>query len=181
MEDIIRISCPVCGSVLVVKNSSDNAFKEVTCPVCKKRSPYASFRIVLTDANEDHTEYPTAYCDTGNIIGSLVSQALSSRWQLHEGRNVVGREAQSSHAQIRLPCTDRRMSREHLVIEVSRVEGKGFVHCASLTKEQVNPTYVGSVLLEYGDKIVLHHNDVIKLPGIELRFEQAGGESTELL
>ncbi len=58
--------------------------------------------------------------------------------------------------------------------------GRGLVHYVYINKEQVNPTYIGNCQLEYGDRLVLNHNDIIKLPDMELRFELPDEEGTEL-
>ena len=72
------------------------------------------------------------------------------------------------------------MSREHLVIEIKKIPGKGFVHCASLYKEKVNPTFIGQNKLEYGDCVILHHRDLIRLPDVEARFEIPDNEATDI-
>ena len=64
-------------------------------------------------------------------------------------------KAAKSEAGIQIYTADSRaMSREHIVIDVKNVPGKGFVHTLSLYKEKVNPTFIGSEPLVYGDRIV---------------------------
>jgi hypothetical protein len=71
------------------------------------------------------------------------------------------------------------MSREHVVIEVKRVAGKGFVHYLSLFKEKVNRTCINNDVLEYGDCVILKHGDIIHLPGIDLKFELPDSDETD--
>ena len=71
------------------------------------------------------------------------------------------------------------MSREHLVLEVKKVIGKGFVHYASLYKEKVNETMINNELLEYGDSIVLKSGDKLRLPDATIVFEIPDDEGTE--
>ena len=86
-----------------------------------------------------------------------------------------------SEAGIQIYTADSRaMSREHIVIDVKNVPGKGFVHTLSLYKEKVNPTFIGSEPLVYGDRIVLTHGDVIRLPDTTLKFELPDEEATEI-
>ncbi len=177
MEDSIKISCPECGAVLSVRNQIGIESKSVTCPVCKKRSPYVRFKQIVDRGEETQV---SCILSNNNTPGRIVVLSTNTPFQLREGKNVIGRQATGSAAQIQIPCVNRRMSREHLVIEVKNEHGQGLVHYLSLTKQQVNPTYVGSVLLEYGDKIVLQHNDVIKLPDLEVRFEIPDEAGTEL-
>lgn len=173
MSATIKISCPVCGSVLAVKDSPDNEFRELTCPVCKKKSPYTSYRKIGANAGE-HTEYPDSPLRQNEkdnaAIGKILVVDKGLAFQLKEGLNIIGRQSKSSNADIQLPCSSRRMSREHVVIEVRQVPGKGYVHYISLNKQQVNPTYIGSEPLMYGDKIILNEGDIIRLPDMTVRF-----------
>ncbi len=192
MEDKIQIGCPNCGAILSVKMVPGIESKSVTCPVCKKNAPFVNYKTKTASNDDDHTQYPgeeNAYHkDEGetqvNLGANYTLGTLrhgSTTYRLTMGINIVGRKAGDSKANVQLPCTNRRMSREHLIIEIKRVPGSGLVHYVSLYKEQVNPTHVGSSLLEYGDKIVLKHNDVIKLPDMDLRFEIPDEEGTELI
>ncbi len=182
MENVIKIGCPVCGTILTVQNQADIICKSVTCPVCNKRSPFVNFKRIADNAHDEPTQYPDPLTsDSENFtLGRLVVPGSDLSFKLQLGKNVIGRKAAGSSVQIQIPCTNKRMSREHLVIEIKRVPQKGFVHYASLNKRQVNPTYIGHVMLEYGDKIVLKHNDIIKLPDREVRFEIPDEEGTEL-
>lgn len=189
MEEIIKIGCPVCGSVLSVQNQPGIGSKNVTCPVCKNKSPFAAFKKIRNE--EEPTEYPeqeSAGDEEHNFVGKgpnftlgkLFVPSLDFSFQLKPGRNLVGRKATASSALCQIPCASKRMSREHLVIEVKKLPGKGFVHYASLYKEQVNPTFIGQNRLEFGDCVVLNHRDIIKLPDVDVRFEIPDEEGTEL-
>lgn len=115
------------------------------------------------------------------VLGKLTVEETGQSYQLKPGRNVVGRKAQSSSADFQIAATaDKRMSREHLVIEVKKVPGKGFVHYVSLFKEQCNPTQVGHETLMYGDCLILNHGDRLRLPGVTVKFEIPDGEGTEM-
>ncbi|MCD8294508.1 MAG: FHA domain-containing protein [Clostridia bacterium] len=190
MDDIIKLGCPVCGTVLSVRNQNGIESKSVTCPVCKTKSPFRSFKRISNGYGDEPTEYPqegndpnadqTAINDGVNyILGRISVPAVSLSFQLRLGKNVIGRKGEASSAGCQIPCTNKRMSREHLVIEVKKVPGKGFVHYASLFKEKVNATYVNNHLLEYGDKIVLKNHDVIKLPDVVVHFEIPDRDETD--
>ncbi len=191
MDDIIKVGCPVCGTVLSVKNQEGIESKIVTCPVCKTKSPFRSFKRILNEYGEEPTEYPeegekpnagqTAINDGLNyILGRINVPSVSLSFRLKMGKNVIGRKAAASSAGCQIPCANKRMSREHLVIEIKKVPGKGFVHYASLFKEKVNATYVNNHLLEYGDKIILKNHDVIKLPDVVVHFELPDGDETDI-
>ena len=116
-------------------------------------------------------------------IGKLVSLNTGNAYSLSPGRNVVGRMANSSTADIQIPdmTGQRRMSRSHLVINVLKENGQ-FVHYASLNSPNVNRTCVNSMPLIYGQQVLLHTGDIIDLPDEPIRFEVDGNnqEETEL-
>lgn len=197
MNNILKIGCPVCGSVLSVQNQPGIESKSVTCPVCKNKSPFSAFRRIASNTGNaskaETTKYPgfkgaSAKEETETDIdkgpnytlGKLIIPALGLSFQLKPGKNIIGRKASASSATCQIPCETKRMSREHLVIEIKKIPGKGFVHCASLYKEKVNPTFIGQNKLEYGDCVILHHRDFIRLPDVEARFEIPDNEATDI-
>lgn len=201
MDEIIQIKCPFDGAVLSVKNQPGIETKNVTCPICKHKYPFTQFkRVYQTSSNDDpDTEYPgdeeekTSYAcgkksseetEIGNpnfTIGKLKILGGSGSYQLKPGRNIIGRRGQKSEANFQIDTGDKRsMSREHIVIDVKKVPGKGFVHYISLFKEKVNKTYIGNEPLVYGDCIILAHGDVIKLPDANLKFEIPDEEATDI-
>lgn len=195
MEDIIKIKCPYCGAVLSVKNQAGIESKSVTCPICKQKSPFNDFRKVVDKVNDERTQYPredekTSYqtsdppTATGQglnfTLGRLASASLKRPFQLKPGKNIIGRQASKSIADCQIPTDpSKRMSREHLIIDVKKVPGKGFVHYASLYKEKENKTFINKVELEYGDCMVLNHGDIIKLPDADVKFEIPDEEGTD--
>ena len=113
-------------------------------------------------------------------LKSLTVTATGKKYSLQPGRNVIGRKSSASEANIQIETGEsRRMSRMHLVIEIVKVPGKGYVHQASLFKEKCNATYINSAQLEPGDCIVLHHCDVLRLPDVDLKFEIPEGDETD--
>lgn len=195
MEDIIKIKCPYCGSVLSVKNQTGIESKNVTCPICKQKSPFKDFKKVVDKVNDESTQYPgddekTSYktsserTDIGTglnfTLGKLRVMPSGPSFQLKPGKNIIGRRATQSSADFQIPMeTSKRLSREHLIIEVKKVPGKGFVHYASLCKQKTNKTLIGNEQLEYGDCVVLNHGDVIKLPDVNVKFEIPDEEGTD--
>lgn len=189
MNEIIKIGCPICGSVLSVQNQLGIESKSVTCPVCKNRSPFSAFKRIVTQkeytdypgdgASSYHSENTTVEDNINYTLGKLCIPALKLSFQLKPGKNIIGRKASASSATIQIPCETKRMSREHLVIEIKKVPGKGFVHYASLYKEKVNSTFIGKNKLEFGDCVILNHRDIIGLPDVEARFEIPDEEGTD--
>ena len=195
MEDIIKIKCPYCGSVLSVKNQAGIESMSVTCPICKQKSPFKDFKKVVDKVNDESTQYPgdnekTSYktssegTDIGTglnfTLGKLRVMPSGPSFQLKPGKNIIGRRATQSSADFQIPMeTSKRLSREHLVIEVKKVPGKGFVHYASLCKQKTNKTLIGNEQLEYGDCMVLNQGDIIKLPDVNVKFEIPDDEGTD--
>lgn len=187
---VIKIKCPYCGAVLAVRKQPGIEQKKVTCPVCKEISPFQSYRQIADDCHnrEEHTQYAEDMSDEQMelqedfTIGQLrLVSSDASVFRLKVGRNVIGRQASASSADIQLPMAEnKRLSREHLIIEVKKVAGKGFVHYASLYKQKVNATIINDNALEYGDCLVLQHGDLLKLPDIVLRFELPDEEETNM-
>lgn len=177
----INIKCPVCGAVLTVPLQPGIESKNVTCPVCKNKNPFTAFSQVKAAAEQYSDQGPITVYGGGSqneahlnfTLGILHQTNRGEKFQLRPGVNVIGRKAPSSSATVQLPCPagEKRMSREHIVIEVKKVPGKGFVHYLSLYKEKVNKTYVDNSELTWGDKVILKHGDSIQLPGLALRFE----------
>lgn len=168
----IKIKCPYCGSVLLVKPPLSGK-AAVVCPVCKERSPFNSFRKV-EEQKEEKTEFTELNAKVGQkVIGRLRVLGLNiPPFDLKMGKNVIGRKSDASSADIQIPIAgNRRMSRNHLIIEVKNVQGKGIVHYVSLCKQQVNATYINNERIEYGDCLVLNDGDLIGLPDADVKFE----------
>ena len=200
MDEIIQIKCPFDGAVLSVKNQPGIETKNVTCPICKHKYPFTQFKKVIpANSNDDpDTEYPngdesTSYAygagsdektDFGEMnftLGKVKLIGTGISYQLKVGRNIIGRKGTKSNANFQIDTAEKRsMSREHIVIEVKKVPGKGFVHYVSLFKEKVNKTYIGNEPILYGDCIVLNHGDIIKLPDASLKFEIPDDEGTDI-
>lgn len=180
--DIIKIKCPWCNAVLSVKDSPDNVVKSVTCPICKKVSKFSEFRTVNQRSEEDCTQYGfVTPKQENNTVGSIISPTDGHVHQLNIGRNVIGRKASNSSANIQIDTgSSKRMSREHIVVDVKDVPQKGMTHYVSLVKEKVNETYVAGQRLSYGDCIILKHGDKLELPDCTLVFEIPDADATEI-
>lgn len=198
MKETAKIKCPFCGVILTVKMQEGIENKSVTCPVCKERTSFWRFKEVADGVDKEDTEYPnddaktdygghkgsgeesTIMGNTPNFtIGQLRIPGTAKIFRLKPGRNVVGREAATSSADVRIPSGSNRMSREHVVIDVRKVQGKGFVHYVSLYKERLNDTFINNERILFEDCMVLRHGDVLKLPDVSLKFEIPDGEGTE--
>lgn len=184
--ELIKLRCPFCSATLTVKKRADIDMDKVaiTCPVCKEKSPMRNFKRAVDRAAES-TSFPEM--DTINnlkvkgIIGTLRVLPAGQVFRLHEGRNVLGRKTSAADVDIPIDTMGgKRLSRQHLVIDVENVPGKGYMHYASLYKKEVNRTLIGSNPLEFGDKIVLNNGDVIALPDVNVIFQIEDNDRTSL-
>lgn len=183
MEEKIIVNCPHCSAQLKINRNIESV--KVCCPVCKEGFlPKDAKQVTKSDSDctqlNEKTVPPVARKE--HVLGVLRKVVGGSeQYQLKLGKNVVGRKANVSSADIQIPAGEsRRMSREHVVIEVKTVEGRGLAHYISLYKEKLNPTFVGDEKLEYGDCLVLNQGDEIKLPDCTLIFEIPDEEGTEI-
>ena len=195
-QRIIKVKCPHCGAILSIRQVDIIGKNNPTikCTICETGSPLREYKTVAT-RQEDRTQYPgneknIHYHEEGRTqisqgldftIGRLRVLPSGPIFQLRIGRHIVGRKSTNPpHADFGIPTESRRMSREHLIIDVKKVPEKGIVHYVSLCKQKVNVTYIGQTQLEYGDRLVLNHGDIIRLPDVDLMFEILNGEETEI-
>lgn len=195
--EVIKIKCPCCGAILALKPQGGIEKISITCPVCKEMSPFKAYKLIVKKTSEP-TDYPngnsdgkTEYDKTGGAteigetpnlsIGQLrVLNSPATKYRLKPGKNIIGRKASASTADFQISITDsKRTSREHLMIEVKKVPGKGLTHYVSLYKEKVNATHLNNERLVYGDCLILNHGDKIKLPDTTLLFEIPDEEGTD--
>lgn len=167
---VLKIKCPMCGSVLNVKPQPGVEKMSVLCPVCKQRSKFTDFAPVKPEMPGEHTQI-----FTGNVAPEAKAMALRV---LSTGRvmplsadvHLLGRKSATSKADIQVECPGNATSREHLKLE-KKIDGQGNAHwLVSLAKDKVNPTSVGRMTLEAGDMAELTPGTVIHLPDVDLEF-----------
>lgn len=196
-----KIRCSRCGCVLLIKDNINIAKMQgvnVKCKNCNNVAPFSSYTILPQQMqNEPNTNYGNAQGvenDDNSVVGNapktstpgrLVIPSLNLVFNLKIGKNIIGRKAQSSSANFQIPCQERLMSRDHILIEVKKDETKGYKHILSLNKEHSNPTFINGNRLEYGEKIILCNDNIIKMPyteagRLEIRFEIPDPEKTDI-
>lgn len=207
----IKIKCPNCGKKLEINikegaNPKLDSVK-IKCPMCKIISPYPMYKKIdetkcydndctkPVGKNSDDTDYqnkdndPTLRASDKTdvnpmysaVIGELQVDANVNNFKLREGRNVIGRKATTSKADIQImPKTEKsRISREHIVINVKKLKSGNYIHALSLYKDEVNDTFYNDQKLKFGDSYFLKKNDVIKMPdGLIINFVLSDKEKT---
>ncbi|MDE6309913.1 MAG: hypothetical protein K2L81_06950, partial [Muribaculaceae bacterium] len=145
MAEVVKIGCTKCGAVLSVQYAPGIESKNVTCPICKNKGPFSSFRRIEDKPDDSNTQIPdtlTKKMNAGAAIGTLIING--QRYPLHAGRNVIGRQASGNTADIQIPANiaTKRMSRQHVVIDVKQLDPSSYQHQISLYKPEVNTTYL---------------------------------------
>ncbi|MCH5223542.1 MAG: FHA domain-containing protein [Muribaculaceae bacterium] len=184
MENI-NVKCPWCSAVLKIKAAPgiDNA--SLCCPVCKKTSPFSQFKKFVAEESEtqfvNHPGSGNSASGLKSVIGKLVIPSKGIAFQLKLGRNIIGRKASTSTANFQISTGEsKRLSREHIIIDVKRLSSGGVAHHVSLVKERVNKTYLNNSELTFGDTLILQNGDMIKLPDVNILFELPDEERTQL-
>ena len=193
MDQFIQIKCPHCGAVLKVKQQPGLEKASITCPVCKKKSPFTDFGTVINKDSEETElpggakpkqdgEDPTLYgASVNTAIGCLVEKS-GKRWALHIGVNTVGRKLQADPQQVEVPVSDytgeRKMSRNHAKIEVNCLPNGSAKHVL-YNWQNKNKTYVGGEPIETGDRIVLQTGMVIKFANVDVKFVIEDSDATQ--
>lgn len=188
----MQIICPMCGApngIAEAPSKPDKAF--VTCRACKERTPYLRWRQAGAPVppkpkpvqTEPITEYGGGLGVKREAVRDQVAflkmlAPVAKRYELKPGKNVIGRYSPASSADIQIDTADnKRMSREHAVIEVKEVSGK-YMYKFSLCKARINRTVVGGQEIAYGDSLYLKPGDILELPDAALVFDVQDPEGT---
>ena len=125
----VKIKCPTCGTMLSVKSAGDEPEVTVTCPSCQ-----ASLRVKFNRQQQDATPAPPRRQpgDEGEtVIGKSIAakarfflKVAGQSYQLSDGLNTIGRQANSSDATIQIATVDHKMSRHHAKIDQQLAEPK---------------------------------------------------------
>ena len=91
-------------------------------------------------------------------------------FKLSEGRNIIGRKAESSLATIQIPTDDKFMSRQHCVINVS-TSAKGEVTAILINFQNKNSTEVNGKVIKDGKQVTLTDGCEITLGHTLLIFQ----------
>lgn len=181
MAEVVKIGCTKCGAVLSVQYTPGIESKNVTCPICKNKGPFSSFRRIDDKPDDGNTQLPDTFTknpDCAPAIGTLVING--KRYPLHLGRNVIGRQASGNNADIQIPTdvATKRMSRQHVVVDVKQLSEGCYQHQISLYKPEVNSTYLNNAKISYGDTLLLLNNFTIKFPDCDVKFVIDSPEQT---
>ena len=132
----IFVKCPHCGGVLQIASATGLENNQATCPKCKSHMTF------------------------GEFLPQLSLKVADRNYQLHFGRQWVGRKKEGNDAEVQIPDDTRYMSRKHAVIEL-HCSPQGVV--CTFEEHGKNPTRRGGIELIKGDIIYLNVNDCLTL------------------
>ena len=196
-----RIKCPQCNAVLDVKNSKNEAVKQINCPQCKaplmvKFPPQLEPMEAETyyapkkpAPNDGATQLSGGLDGATQLVGNISSATrlaspttqLQARpkllfqgreYPLDEGRNVVGRRAQTSQATVQIDSTDRYMSRQHCIITVTSLPD-GSKKAVLTNFQNKNATTIDGQEITSTDAIRLTNGNSIKMGKTTVTFKQS--------
>ena len=145
----IYIKCPDCGGELQVPSAVGLEEKNATCLHCK----------------EIHA--------IKNYLPKYSLKVDEENYQLHFGRQWIGRKKEGNDAEVQIPDDTRYMSRKHAVIEL---------HCTAsgiectFEEHGKNPTSKEGIELMKDDIIYLNINDCLTLGGRKMYLANEFGE-----
>ncbi len=188
MDNIIRIKCPQCGTVLRAKKIEGIESKNIPCQKCKSIRRFTEYEI-LEEKKIVKVASPVKKEDDGetkfrdgfkpkytDIISKLTIEGSTTEYTLKTGNNIIGRKAKTSNANIQIETADMTMSRAHALIEMVMIGGECKHYLSNANNK--NATYVNGELVEDDDKIILKDNAKIKMGNVTLKFSIDTGEET---
>jgi len=160
------VKCDSCGLTLNVPQRNGEPVRVIHCPNCSHQlrvefdpQPKDSSETVYGGEMADNRQMQpsesgdTAYAQKKNVSKGMLS-CNGKLYPLHSGRNVVGRKAPSSEADVQIDSIDRHISRQHAIIKMTRVADGTMRALISCTKDRLT-TIVGGQSLTVGDEVVL--------------------------
>lgn len=134
----IFIKCPSCGGELQVTSAEGLEDKNASCPQCKQPNAIKDY-LPKYSLKVDNTNY-----------------------QLHFGRQWVGRKKEGNDAEVQIPDETMYMSKKHAIMEL-RCTSAG-IEC-TFEEHGKNPTAKEGIELIEDDIIYLNINDCLTLGG----------------
>jgi uncharacterized protein YbaR (Trm112 family) len=191
-SSVLHLWCPLCAHpTAIAAETVEDEKRFITCPHCFKSiradeylrakpapvhvgepvrqpdpAPNAPITIVGggTDVNGGTTKHFEPYylkLKKGDCRQELLKLVL--------GTNVIGRRSSDSAKRattLPIDTADRKVGREHTVIEVVRRGDDTFIHTIKRHENSKNSTHINENALEAGEVLVLRPNDSIRIGDI---------------
>lgn len=122
---MIAVKCPHCHVGLkVAEGKIPLGITSFKCPKCKEPIPLSLLSEKSNHQEVDSDTILVTPVKTG--IGRLTvlpdADTPEQAFPLHEGKVVIGRKSNASQATMPIITSDRTMSREHICIEVKKIQ-----------------------------------------------------------
>jgi hypothetical protein len=186
----MKVRCTNCSKVIVVPKST---FKDaavatnIKCTGCctyfKPEFPAATKKPVGTPTVQIHGVHALS-----KAIGWLVvhdEKTSTQTFDLHLGKQVIGRKSESVPCDIMIDCNDQFMSRSHFAINIVQ-NSRGLMVYELTDFKSKNRTLINEKELSLTDTYLLQDNDTIQAGETKLIFKnndavKNSNEATELV
>lgn len=121
----------------------------------RRRESFGGGETQLGGFSSDGAQQEKANCQTMLVCNG-------TRYQLTEGRNVIGRQGKTSEATVQIPTNDLYMSRQHCVINVKMLPDGSAKAVLSNFKNK-NETKINGHTIASGDAIILQDGNTITM------------------
>jgi hypothetical protein len=173
-----RIQGPQCGVVLDVKNSKNEAVKQITCPSCNtvlqvkfapQNDPIEAHTYYAPKTNKDQYG-KTELASPSTIHKSACLIYGETTLPLELGDNIIGRKGQTSKASVQIATDDRYLSRQHCRITITTL-CDGTLKAILRDYQNKNMTFVNGQVIEQGDEIRLSDGCRITMGNTTVTFK----------
>lgn len=181
----ITVVCPNCRTRLSFKDIPGYQNMVIECPHCHFKAVASSYTPGSNSKSTNDDDGATCLYG-GNVVPPTVKDLGQIRivqsgqiCPLKEGTNIIGRDAQSGTADIKV-TKDPYMSRQHARIDVIDSGTQGMEY----RLYEINSTNVIKLNgreISRGDIILLHFGDVMTMGKSDIRFEASSDEATQLM
>lgn len=182
---ILKIQCPKCGVIISLRNVPNLLTKSLECPRCHCVNKIVDYYLPQSEQKEVRDEGATRYAghlnpqnnnrnlqnglpEVKEKLGTLLDKSTGEKYQLLNGRNVIGRKSNTSSSNVQILTSDLHVSRQHFYIDVDK-NGAGYYYVISNANKR-NKTKVNEQILDNGDQIQLTKGDVIQIGSVKLEF-----------
>lgn len=145
----IRLKCPHCGTEIDAPAAVGVEKKNAVCPKCNQSS------------------------QLGDYLPKLSLKVDDKNYQLHLGKQTVGRKCDAGKADIQIPDETRYMSKTHAEMEL-KVSAMGID--VLYEEHAMNPTLLQGIELVENDIVYLSVNDCLQLGDVRMYLAPEFGE-----
>lgn len=174
----IYIVCPECHQQLSFNEVPGYQNMIVECPKCHFKANASVYQSGEQARGADDVPTQLVFAPRTTLdIGQIRVVSTNEIQWLKEGRNVIGRRAETGTADIKI-SNDMYMSRRHVQIDVVKKAG-GYEH-RLVEIGSKNIIYLNNNPIKRGDILVLKFGDVLTLGRTDIVIESNSDEATRL-